>query len=310
MHKAVAIVGYAPSSRLGAADLPPNIEIWGMNDMHAFIDEASLWFQIHPKRWIDGSGDTGSGDPTAQRPTYGSGEHIEWLRTTKIPVMMIEKDPEIGSSQRYPLEKVWPFPDHHAYFTCTPAYMIAYAIYQDYKEIHLYGIDLTVSEEYQKQKACVEFWIAVAMTKGIKVEWPESSPLLFAPLYGRESEAEPRLREMAQTRLRGHKAEYVRAWAQLVRAVAKLEESTFIIKGIRTGDLAVKASMNNHLRMLGERVKQSNATMHATAGLVRETLHWSATLGITDLVEVSLPDMVLPEDIEIEAGKKTELVAL
>ena len=305
MHKSVAIVGYAPSSRLGAADLPKNVEIWSMNDMHSFIDEASLWFQIHTTDKVDGS------DPkmnARQRPEFGSGEHVEWLRSTKIPVMMIDKDPEFPSSQRYPLEKVWPFEDHAAYFTCTPAYMIAYAIYQGYKEIHLFGIDLTFTEEYQAQKSCVEFWIGVAMTKGIQVNWPDSSPLLMAPLYGRTSEAEGNLRAMAQDRLRGHKDEYMRAWSQLVRAVASFETASEVVSRLQIPDLAVKAQLTNSLRIKQEKVGAANATMHATVGLVRETMHWASSLGITDLVEPRLPDMVMPEDIEIETGKTAELV--
>ena len=305
MHTAVAIVGYAPSSRLGAADLPKNVEIWGMNDAHSFIDEASLWFQIHELEMIDGSD---SEYKKRQRPELSSGEHGRWLRETKIPVMMIDKHPEVPASRRYPIEKVWTFPDKDPYFTCTPAYMIAYAIYKGYNEIHLFGIDLTINEEYQKQKACVEFWIAVAMTKGIGVYWPASSPLLYAPLYGRTSTAELSIRDMAQDRLRGHKDEYMRAWSQLVRCVAQFEEASDFASRLQIADLQVKMAVNNHIRGLGERVRQANATMHATLGLVRETTHWASTLGITDLVEARLPDMVLPEDIELEAGNTPELV--
>lgn len=307
MHKAVAIVGYAPSSRLGAADLPANVEIWGMNDMHSFIDEAHLWFQIHETNMVDGSG-VGK-NTTFQRESYGSGEHFAWLQNTKIPVMMIGKDPEVPASQRYPLEKVWEFDGHEPYFTCTPAYMIAYAIYQGFNEIHLYGIDLTVTEEYQKQKACVEFWIGVAMTKGIKVEWPDSSPLLVAPLYGRTSTGELRLRDMVVDRLRAHKDEYMRAWSQLVKAAGKYEEAAYLIRGIQTKDLAVKVALNKHLQELGNKVKLANNSMQSTIGLVRETMHWAVTLGITDLVEPRLPDMVIPEDIEVEIEQpKPELV--
>lgn len=305
MHKAVAIVGFAPSSRLAALDLPKNVEIWGMNDAHSFIDEASLWFQIHELSMIDGT------DPEyaeKQRAELASGEHGDWLRSTKIPVMMIDEHPDVPASRRYPIEKVWKYEGHAPYFTCTPAYMIAYAIYQGYDEIHLYGLDLTINEEYQKQKACVEFWIAVALEKGIDVQWPESSPLLFAPLYGRTSEAEPRLRDMAESRLRGHKDEYMRAWAQLVRCVAQFEEAADFASRLQIADLQVKAAVNAHIRGLGERVRQANATMHATVGLVRETIHWAATLGVADLVDARLPDMVLPEDIELDGQKSTELV--
>ena len=305
MYKAVAIVGFAPSSRLDAPELPPNVEIWGMNDAHSFLDEASLWFQIHELEMIDGSD---SEYKKRQRPELSSGEHGQWLRETKIPVMMIDKHPEVPASRRYPLEKVWPFEDHAPYITSTPSFMLAYAIYQGYDEVHLLGLDLTMTEEYQEQKACLEFWIAIALSKGIKVIWPDSSPLLFAPLYGRTAPEVERLRDMAQKRLRGHKNEYMRAWGQLVRALAAFDTASEIISRLQIPDLAAKAALNKYLAKKRDRVGKANDSMHATVGLVRETMHWASSLGITDLVEPRLPDMVLPEDIEIE-DRKPELVA-
>ena len=307
MHKAVAIVGFAPSSRLDAPELPPHVEIWGMNDAHSFIDEAHLWFQIHELDMIDGSD---SEYKDRQRPELASGEHGQWLRETKIPVMMIDKHPEVPSSQRYPLEKVWLWGDDHPpYFRSTPSYMLAYAIYQGYNEIHLLGLDLSMETEYQEEKSCLEFWIGVAMSKGITVEWPDSSPLLFGPLYGRKAPEVTRLRDMAQKRLRGHKDEYVRAWSQLVRAVASFETASDIVSRMQIPDLAAKAALNKYLATKRDKVSAANATMQATVGLVRETMHWASTMGITDLVEARLPDMVMPTDIEIKEPK-SELVTL
>ena len=305
MHKAVAIVGFAPSSRLEALELPKNVEIWGMNDAHSFIDEASLWFQIHEIGMVDGSDQKWN---DRQRIELASGDHGEWLKTTKIPVMMIAKTPEIPSSRRYPLEKVWTFKGHSPYLTCTPAFMLAYAIYVGYNEIHLYGLDLTMTVEYQEQKACMEFWIGVALAKGIRVEWPDSSPLLFAPIYGQKVPEILRLRDMATARLRGHKDEYMRAWSQLVRAVASFETAGEIVSRLKIPDLEAKVALNKYLAIKRDKVTAANATMHATLGLVRETMHWAATMGITDLVEAKLPDMVLPQDIELEVKPTLELV--
>ena len=103
----------------------------------------------------------------------------------------------------------------------------------------------------------------------------------------------------------------MRAWSQLVRAMASFETAAELVGRVQVPDLAMKAAMNNYVRSKKEKAVAANASMHATLGLVRETMHWAATLGITDLVEPRLPDMVLPEDIEIETGKKVpELVTL
>lgn len=299
----IAIVGFAPSSREEVKNLPDDVEIWGMNDAHSFLENATRWFQIHEQDMIDGMG-KGS---EFQRRALGSGEHWEWLKKTEIEVYMIETHPEIPASIRYPIEDVWPWPDLPPYLTSSVAYMLALAIAGEVDEIHLYGIDLSMSIEYHEQKACVEFWIGIAMERGIKVHWPDSSGLLFAPLYGRKAPEIEALRDMAQARLRGHKDEYMRSWGQLVRVIARFEEAAEWVNRLQVKDLAVKAKMNEHIVLLGEQVKAANATMQATLGLLRETYHWAATMGITDLIDVRVPDLVLPKDIEIEVTK-TELV--
>lgn len=61
------------------------------------------------------------------------------------------------------------------YFTSTIAYMIAYAIMQKVDRLRLYGFELwsgSDANEYTKQAPCVEFWLAFAMGRGIKVEIP------------------------------------------------------------------------------------------------------------------------------------------
>lgn len=299
----IAIVGFAPSSREEVKNLPDDVEIWGMNDAHSFLENASRWFQIHEQDMIDGTGDNAA----KLRLTMGSGDHWKWLTETEIEVYMIETHPDIPASVRYPIEDVWPWKDIPPYLTSSVAYMLALAVAGDVNEIHLYGVDLSMCIEYHEQKACVEFWIGIAMERGIKVHWPDSSGLLFAPLYGRPSSEVETLRKMAQARLRGHKDEYMRAWGQLVRTIAQFEESVTWVNRLQVKDLAVKAKMNQHVLILGERVKAASATMQATLGLLQETYHWASTMGITDLIDVRVPDLELPRDLEIEETK-TELV--
>lgn len=55
------------------------------------------------------------------------------------------------------------------YFNSTVDYMLAYAIYQKPDIINLYGINMSVNEEYGEQKPGIEFWTGFAMGKGIQV---------------------------------------------------------------------------------------------------------------------------------------------
>lgn len=69
------------------------------------------------------------------------------------------------------------------YFANSIAYMIAYALYNNYDEIYLCGIDLTQGSEYEFERPCVLYWMGMA--KGLGVKMGSSSDLdksLF--LYG------------------------------------------------------------------------------------------------------------------------------
>ena len=55
------------------------------------------------------------------------------------------------------------------YFTNTVDYSIALALFEGFNEIHLYGVNMEVGSEYIFEKAGVEFWIGMALGRGVKV---------------------------------------------------------------------------------------------------------------------------------------------
>ena len=57
---------------------------------------------------------------------------------------------------------------------------IAYAISQGVTNLHLYGLDYThkAINFAEAGKACCEFWLAIAISKGIKVNIAHNSSLL------------------------------------------------------------------------------------------------------------------------------------
>ena len=76
--------------------------------------------------------------------------------------------PYIGLDD-YPIDEIVEFFGVD-YFSNTVDYAIALAIYMEYKEIDIYGIDMIHGSEYQDQKPGVDFWCGVAIGKGIKVK--------------------------------------------------------------------------------------------------------------------------------------------
>ena len=79
----------------------------------------------------------------------------------------------------YPLQEVLQ-KTKYAYLNNTVAYALAYAIAEEVSDLHLYGIDFThkAVNFAEAGRACCEFWCAIAVSKGIKIEVAHTSGLL------------------------------------------------------------------------------------------------------------------------------------
>jgi hypothetical protein len=221
--KTVAMVGLAPTSCSLAPFDDEDVEIWALNETHAFpqwFKRWDRWFQIHhTKSWQQ---------QLAKRNVRG---HYEWLRSyhygkfesvpqphehwqdlkdfTKEedgekyvlidfewqlmkPIYMQYWNSEIPNSVEYPIREVSDLAFSNfrrgdrkvKYFTSTLAYMMGIALLDGFERIEIYGFELSDDIEYVKQKACAEFWIGLAIGKGIEVYVPENCQILFSTLYG------------------------------------------------------------------------------------------------------------------------------
>jgi hypothetical protein len=169
----VAIVGAATSTRHLVNDLPPHVERWGQNNLYVagFLREADVWFEMHPRTLYDTQ-------IAARRPS----NYIGWLAEFQGPVYMWQLQPGIPNSTRYPFVKV--VEDVGDYLTSTIAYMLALAIHERAKVIHIYGVDMASRGDYADQRPCCEYLIGLARGRGIEVRIPEQSLLLKGPVYG------------------------------------------------------------------------------------------------------------------------------
>lgn len=96
------------------------------------------------------------------------GEAISRINKLRVPLIAPYKYEEIPLSEAFPLDacvKEFGAP----YFSNTIGYMIAYALLKGAKEIDLYGINQASSGEYFYEKAGVEYWLGVAIGRGVKV---------------------------------------------------------------------------------------------------------------------------------------------
>lgn len=145
-----------------------SFDFWALNDMYDVVSEERInrWFEIHSLFEIQDS---------VSRKTGKS--HIEWLKNCKIPVYMQDKHEDIPTSVKYPIDEIL---DRFGtdYFHSTIDYEIAIALYEGYKEIHIYGVNMAINEEYGYQRPSACFWLGVAKGMGVKVVLPKSCDLL------------------------------------------------------------------------------------------------------------------------------------
>lgn len=170
----VAIVGFASSTRKLANALPDSVEIWGLNNLYrpGFLKRADRWFELHSRSIWD----------TTLNARRGA-DYPQWLAAFGGPVYLLEQQPDIPNSVRYPIEEI--VADVGDYLTSTAAYMLALAIHERVSVVHIYGIEMTSKSEYADQRAGFEYLLGLARGRGLSIVLPPSCPLLVAPLYGR-----------------------------------------------------------------------------------------------------------------------------
>jgi hypothetical protein len=166
-RKKVAIVGFATNTLHLVPWNDPTFEIWGLNQGYLHMHRrADRWFEMHmPEATAD-----------VRDPAY-----LTWLSAVRdFPIYMIQTNPEIPNAVRYPIEAAIASagPRHRDYFTSSPAFMLAVAGLEGFEEVHLYGINLAIGDEYFFEKACAEYWIGLLEGRGVNVYVPSASSLL------------------------------------------------------------------------------------------------------------------------------------
>ena len=167
----IAIVGlggsYADyiSARIASQEFD---EVWGINCIGAILHVDRTFMMDPVSRFID-----------TENAGSQTGVAREFLAKNAAPIYSCIEHKDYPSIELYPLEKVVK-DTGICYFNNTVAYAIAYAIWKKVKKICLYGIDFTYKNVNMAEsgRACVEFWCATAIAKGIKIEVAHRSGLL------------------------------------------------------------------------------------------------------------------------------------
>ncbi len=96
------------------------------------------------------------------------GDVISRINALKVPLIAPFRYEEIPLSTPFPIKacvKEFGMP----YFSNTIGFMMAYALLQGAKEIDLFGINQASSSEYFYEKSSVEYWLGIAVGRGVRV---------------------------------------------------------------------------------------------------------------------------------------------
>lgn len=179
--KKAIIMGTAPSWKL-APWRDPDAHIFGLNDFYLLGPARyDRWYDLHPFEKFVYRHPSKHKVQAHEMPagTFMRPEgHIQWLAKQTVPVFVQKPDPRVPHAQVFPREEI----EKHfgTWFDSTPAWILAHAILEGYKEIHIYGIHLATEWEYLKQKPNMAFLCGVAVGAGIKLVVPRESPLLHS----------------------------------------------------------------------------------------------------------------------------------
>ena len=194
-----AIIGTAPTHRA----MPwqdHTLDAGSLNDAYVLpgFARATFWCDLHPIPEMVFRPKNERKVQPQHAPVGGylrPEGHLEWLKTRPFPVYLhdcheagcYDLAPEKRAHTPYafpawPSARPFPFKALEArfgsYWSSTPAWMLAWMLMQDYKEIHIYGIHLSTEWEYIHQRPNLEFLIGMALALGVRFVIPERSSLL------------------------------------------------------------------------------------------------------------------------------------
>lgn len=176
----IALIGNAPTVH-HAPWHDQSWEIWAHASSAPYVQRVDRYFDLHPKKfWAKGK--------------RWSPDYAKWLARLETPVYMQRRYHDVPRSVRYPHERiVAEFP--WRYFTSQAAWMIALALTEGVTHLGFYGIHYSSDAEHAAQRAGCEFWMGIAIGRGVHLAIPEGNPLLREPalLYGYESHSSGKL---------------------------------------------------------------------------------------------------------------------
>lgn len=232
-RKKVAIVGFASNTLHLVPWFNPEFEIWGMNQGHlSFPRRADRWMEMHqPESTAD-----------VRDPQYIAflenkviqlpGPPVSTYSLGGIPIYMIQQYDEYPTSLRFPIEDAIQYVGQD-YFMSSISYMLVLAAMEGFEEVHIYGVNLAIGDEYFYEKPNAEYLIGLLRGRGIRVYVPQASALLKQfRRYGYHTDARPAqsLKVLLNARINEYKARLEKIQADGNVVLGAMRESEALIQ--------------------------------------------------------------------------------
>ena len=122
------------------------------------------------------------------QPTEIAHGRIKVSNDVENPVFLNDVREDVRGSVRFPKQEIEAFFREMAkgtgydgsYFTNTISWQIAFAIWEGFEVIDVYGVDMGQESEYESQRPNVEFFLGICLGRGIEFTIPQTSDLLKA----------------------------------------------------------------------------------------------------------------------------------
>jgi len=200
----VYIVGCAGTKDMVPFD-NPNAEYWGVNNLWGVPLKGAhwdRWFEIH-NIWFDQQQNKLVRRELTDFRGQVIDDYLKGLASLGCPVYMQQFWPElVPNSVPFPKDAMlkWfaeelPLPSGKLgigwqkarYITNSITVQICFAMYLGFKKIHVWGVDMAVGTEYEKQRPSCEYWMGLADGLGMEISVPDEADLLKTLfIYGLE----------------------------------------------------------------------------------------------------------------------------
>lgn len=171
MERVINLIGLGPSAK----DVGDTGENWVLNVAYKNIPDKKISKMFFMDDWSIIMKDDASFPPVEYN-------FNQFIKDNPDVECISRQTSTINDVEGNKLTELTPYPINDAislanggYFTSTIAYALCYAILEKVDRIRLYGFEIwsgSDANEYLYQKPCIDFWLAFAIARGIKVDIP------------------------------------------------------------------------------------------------------------------------------------------